>query len=146
MDIKTLTSFLLPFIPYLLKLGNKAVEKTTETVAEKFGENAWKKAQKIWSKLSPQLKQNSDFQDATDKVAAKPESDARQAVFHEELKELLEKNPDLAEVIFQIMNEDATDGTSGTKIIQSSIGNKNQVIGQVHGGKVVGNVEGNVNM
>jgi hypothetical protein len=36
MDIATLTAFLSPFLPFLLKLGGKAINKSTES-----GEAAW---------------------------------------------------------------------------------------------------------
>jgi hypothetical protein len=39
-EIATLTAFISPFLPFLLKLGKKAAEKATETAAGKFGEAA----------------------------------------------------------------------------------------------------------
>ncbi|EKU98235.1 hypothetical protein Lepto7375DRAFT_7498 [Leptolyngbya sp. PCC 7375] len=122
MDIALLATFLSPFLPHLVKLGSKAAEAVTEAISEKFGEAAWTKAQKIWQQLSP-------------KVEAK-----------EELEALLNENPQLAEAITKIMQEDAPDGTPGTQIVQTVTGDKNQTIGQVFGGTVVGNVEGDVRM
>lgn len=145
MDITLLATFLSPFLPRLLKLGGQVAEKTTEVVSEKFGEAAWTKAQKIWDRLHPKIEEKADLKVATEQVAAKPDSTARQAVFQEELETLLNENPDLAKTIAQIMQEDAPDGTPGTQIIQNVVGNKNQSIGQVFGGKVA-NVEGNVTM
>jgi hypothetical protein len=55
MEIVTLTAFITPFLPFLLKLGGKAAEKATETAAGKFGEAAWIKAQAVWEKLSPKV-------------------------------------------------------------------------------------------
>jgi hypothetical protein len=55
LEIVTLTAFISPFLPFLLKLGEKAAEKATDTAAEKFGEAAWCKAQAIWEKLSPKV-------------------------------------------------------------------------------------------
>lgn len=144
MDITLLATFLSPFLPQLMKLGGQAAEKVTEVVSEKFGEAAWVKAQKIWERLSPKVEEKKDLKVSMEQLAAKPDSTARQAVFQEELEALLNENPDLGKAIAQIMQEDAPDGTPGTQILQNVTGNKNQVIGQVLGGKVVGNVEGNV--
>ena len=146
MDITLLATFLSPFLPRLLKLGGQAAEKMTEVVSEKFGEAAWIKAQKIWERLHLKVEEKEDLKVATAQFAAKPDSPARQAVFQEELEMLLNDNPDLEKAIAQIIQEDAPDGTPGTQIVQNVTGNKNQVIGQVLGGKVVGNIEGNVNM
>jgi hypothetical protein len=52
MEIATLTAFISPFLPCLLKLGGKAAEKATESAAGKFGEASWSKAQAVWEKLS----------------------------------------------------------------------------------------------
>jgi hypothetical protein len=45
MEIVTLTAFLSPFLPTLLRLGGKAVDKATESTAGKFGGAAFAKAQ-----------------------------------------------------------------------------------------------------
>ncbi|MBW4655711.1 MAG: hypothetical protein KME20_22120 [Kaiparowitsia implicata GSE-PSE-MK54-09C] len=52
----------------------------------------------------------------------------------------------LAEAIAQILQADAPDSTPSTQIVQTVTGNQNQVMGQVTGGKVVGNVTGHVTL
>jgi len=140
MDIALLTAFLAPFLPALMKLGEKASEK----VAEKFGEDAWNKAKALWSKLQPEVEAKSDVKIAAEQVAAKPDSQSRQAVLQEELETLLNENSDLARAIAQLLQADAPNGTPGTQIIQTVTGNQNQVIGQVSGGQVFGNVTGTI--
>jgi transketolase len=142
MDIAVLTTFLAPFLPYLMKLGGKAAEGA----AGKLGEDAWNKAKAVWSKLSPKVEASSEVKVAAEQVAAKPDSQARQSVLQEELEALLQQNPELAEAIARIMREDAADGTPGIEIVQKVTGEKNQTIGQMYGGKAVGNVEGDVTM
>ncbi|MGI0484341.1 hypothetical protein ACN4EK_02825 [Pantanalinema rosaneae CENA516] len=142
MDVALLTAFLAPFLPFLMKLGSKASEK----VAEKFGEDAWNKAKAVWSKLHPEIETKEDLKMAAEQVATKPDSKARKAVFQEELETLLKDNSDLATAIAQILQEDAPDGTSGNQIIQTVTGDQNQVLGQVTGGNVLGNVQGNVTL
>lgn len=144
MDITLLAAFLSPLLPYLMELGGTAAETVTEAVSEKFGEATWAKAQKVWQHLNPKVEEKRDIKIAAIQVASKPDSKARQAVFQEELETLLKDNPELAEAIARIMQEDASDGTPKTQVIQNITGDKNQTIGQVFGGTVVGNVEGDV--
>lgn len=146
MDIALLTTFLSPFLPSLMRLGGDAAAKVTDVVSEKFGAAAWAKAQKVWERLQPKVEAKDELKVAAAQVATKPDSTARQAVLQEELEALLNENSDLATAIANILQEEAADGTPGTQIVQNVTGNRNQVIGQVFGGKVVGNVEGNITM
>jgi uncharacterized protein YqcC (DUF446 family) len=144
MEIATLITFLSPFLPFLLKLGGKAAEKATETAAGKFGEAAWLKAQAVWEKLSPKVEAKESAKEAVLDVVNAPEDEDFQVALKVQLKKLLDQDKELANAIAQILKEDAIDGTSGIQIIQTVTGNRNQVIGQVTGGQVFGNVEGNV--
>ncbi len=53
MDVTTLAkdvaAFLAPFLPYLLKAGEKAAEEA----GKKLGGDAWDKAKSLWGKLRP---------------------------------------------------------------------------------------------
>lgn len=132
MDVALLTAFLSPFLPFLMKLGEKASEK----VGEKLGEDSWNKAKAVWLKLHPKMEIKEDLKFAAEQVAAKPESVARKAVFQEELETLLKDNPDLAEAIDKILQENASNGKLGNQ--------NNQAIGQMSGGTAIGNVQGSV--
>jgi hypothetical protein len=144
MEIVTLTAFLSPFLPTLLRLGGKAVDKATESAAGKFGEAAFAKAQAIWGKLSPKVEAKEAAKEAAIDVANSPDDEDSLAALRVQLKKLLEQDEELMKAIAQILAEDAPDGTSGTQIVQNVTGNQNQVIGQVTGGKVIGNITGNV--
>jgi hypothetical protein len=146
MEIATLTAFLSPFLPTLLKLGGKAVEKATESASGKFGEAAFSKAQAIWEKLSPKMEAKEAAKEAAIDVANNPEDEDAQGALRLQLKKLLEQDEELMKAIEQILAADAPDGTSGTQIVQNVTGNQNQVIGQVTGGKVIGNITGDVTM
>ncbi len=139
MDVITLTAFLSPFLPFLIKFG----EKSAETAGSKFGEDAWNKAKKIWDKLHPAVAAKEDAKVAAEQVAAKPESEARKAVFQEELTTLLQENPDLLAAIAQIMQEELP-ATSGTKITQTITNNEGQAIGQMTNSKAIGRIEGGI--
>jgi hypothetical protein len=144
MEIATLTAFISPFLPFLLKLGGKAAEKATESAAGKFGEASWAKAQAVWDKLSPKLEAKDSAKEAAVDVANAPEDEDLQVALKVQLKKLLDQDEALENAISQILQEDGFDGTPGTQIVQNVTGDRNQVIGQVTGGQVFGNVEGNV--
>jgi len=150
MDPATLTAFLAPFLPTLMKLGGKVFEgaaaKSGETAGTKLTENALKKAGTIWEKLFPKVEAKESAKEAAEDVAQTPDDADAQAALRLQLKKILESDPELAAAIAQIMEEDAPDGTPGTQIVQHVTGNQNQVIGQVTGGNVFGNVTGNVNL
>jgi hypothetical protein len=140
MDIAALSSLLSSCLPFLIKLGGKAAE----SASSKIGTDAWETGKKLWEKIHPKLEAKADARIAAEQLAIKPESEARKAVFHEELETLLKENPDLSKEIAKILAEASPDIKSQLQINQSVSGNENQVIGQVTGGKVFGNVKGNV--
>jgi hypothetical protein len=142
MEIVTLTAFLSPFLPTLLNLGGKAVEKATESASGKFGEAAFSKAQAVWGKLSPKIETNEWAKIAAIDAANYPEDEDFQAALRVQLKKLLAGNEELQKSIEQILQADAPDGTPGNQIVQNVTGDRNQVIGQVNGGNVVGNIMG----
>jgi hypothetical protein len=144
MEIATLTAFLSPFLPTLLKLSGKAVEKATESASGKFGEAAFKKAEAVWAKLSPNVEAKEAAKEAAIDVANSPEDEDSQAALRVQLKKLLEQDEELMKAIEQILAADAPDGTFGTQIVQNVTGNRNQVIGQATNSNVFGNVTGNV--
>jgi hypothetical protein len=143
MNIAVLTAFISPFLPFLLKIGGKAAEKATETAAGKFGEASWRKAQAVWEKLSPKVELKESAKEAVLDVANAPEEEDLQVALRVQLKKLLAQDEALVNALAQILQEDGSDGTSGTQIVQNVTGNRNQVIGQVTGGQVFGNVQGN---
>ena len=146
MDVVTLTAFLAPFLPTLLKLGSKAAEsiatKAGEITGTQLTEAALNKAKAIWEKLHPQVAARSSAQEAAEDLAKDPDDADSQAALRVQLKKILEADPDLAAAIAQILKSDAPDGTPGTQIVQNVTGNSNQVIGQVSGGQVFGNITG----
>ena len=142
MEIAALTTFLTPFLPYLLKLGKGAAETATETAANKFGEAAWQKAQTVWTRLSPKVEAKASAKEAAADVASNPTDEDAQAALRLQLKKLLANDEALAEQLAQILQKDTP--KLGTQITQTVTGNQNQVIGQVSGGQVFGNVTGSV--
>ncbi|BAY18227.1 hypothetical protein NIES21_40710 [Anabaenopsis circularis NIES-21] len=143
MDIVFLTKLLAPCLPYLLKLGGIAAEKTAEKAAENIAPDIWEKAKKVWSKLGTKVESKDELKVAAEQVAAKPESSARQAVFQEELEILLKENPNLAEEIGKILQEEQPTA-SGVQINQTVTHNEGQAIGQMVDSKAIGRIDGNI--
>jgi hypothetical protein len=148
MDIVALSAFLSPCLPFLMKLGNKAAE----SAASKIGMDSWETAKKIWEKLHPKLEVKEGARVAAEQVAAKPDSRVWQGAFQEELEALLEENPDLAEAITQILQENPPKPAPG--LVNQTVGNVEgqaiaqqtggQSFGQIKDSKVVGEISGNV--
>ena len=142
MEPATLTAFLVPFLPFLMKIGTRA----TESAAQQFGEDAWNKAKAVWDKLYPRVEAKEAAKEAAEDVANAPDDEDLQTALRVQFKKLLESDPTLAQTIAQILKEDAPDGTPGTQIVQTVTGNQNQIIGQMTGGKAIGTVQGNITM
>jgi hypothetical protein len=140
MDIVVLIALLRPCLSSLIQAGGAAA---VESAGGQIGTDAWETAKKIWDKLHPKLNAKEDARIAAEQLAAKPDSEARKAVFQEELEALLKENPDLAEAIAQIMQESPAT-TAGVQVTQTVTNNEGQVIGQMTGGKAIGRIDGNV--
>ncbi|MEH2451440.1 hypothetical protein [Nostoc sp.] len=99
MDIALLVKFLAPCLPYLLNVGNKAVEGASQ----KVGEDVWNKAKAIWAKLHPKVEAKEAAKEAATDVAQKPEDEDLQASLRVQLKKILEADTALAEEIAKIL-------------------------------------------
>jgi hypothetical protein len=143
MDISLLVKFLIPCLPFLLNVGNKAIEGASQ----KLGEDVWKKATVIWGKLLPRVESKAAALEATKDVANDPENEDLQTVLRVQLKKIFSEEPTLAAEIAQILSEISTTGTDVDNIQQDVNGTGNQVIGKMEGNaKAVGSVHGNVSM
>jgi hypothetical protein len=117
MDIATLAKdlavFLVPFLPYLVKAGEKAFEKTGEQIGEKLipdlGKETWERAQALWSRLHPKVETRPALQEATKDVALKPDDDAV-ASLRLQLRKLLMEDTTLAEELSRMMGDAERDG------------------------------------
>ena len=104
MDIASLVKFLAPYLPFLLNVGNKAVEGASQ----KVGEDVWNKAKAIWAKLHPKVEANEAAKESATDVAQKPEDEDLQASLRVQLKKILEADTALAEEIAKIWEETTT--------------------------------------
>lgn len=140
MEISALTTFIIPFLPSLLKLDGSAA--ATATAANKFGEAAWQKAQAVWATLSPKVEAKASAKEAAIDVANNPRDEDSQTVLKVQLKKLLASDEALAHQLATILQSGKN--TPTTQISQAVQGDENQTIGQISGGQVFGNVTGSV--
>ena len=138
MDAVTIAALLSPCLPALVKVGGQTIAHLSE-ISAKVGAETWELAQQVWEKLSPALAEQADAKLAAEQAAAKPESSARQAVFQEELAALLADRPNLVAEIAQLM-QDSEMPAQAVQINQTIQSNTGQVIGQMTGGQMIGQI------
>ena len=129
MDIGALassvTTALVPLLPYLLKAGEKAAEETGKTVAGQ----SWEWAKSLWTKLKPTVEAKPAALEAAQDVAQSPEDEDLQAALRVQLKKLLTEDKSLAEEVGRWLEKGKAEG-----INVSAIGERSVAIG--------GNVKG----
>ncbi|MEH2063526.1 MAG: hypothetical protein V7K50_14905 [Nostoc sp.] len=144
MDLVTLTTFLTPFLPYLLKAGEKATEEAGKKFGEGFGANAWEKAKALWSKLQPKVETKPMARGAAEELANSPNDADAKETLQKELKKFLDEDKNLYAEIARLMQEDSeaisqvvntfNQTISGKKnVVQNTVGNDNTGFGQVGG-------------
>jgi hypothetical protein len=110
MDISLLVKLLAPCLPFLITVGNKAVEGASQ----KVGEEVWDKAKAIWAKLHPKVAAKEAAQEAAADVAQNPEDEDLQASLRVQLKKILEDDTALADEITKILQEKTTQSDSSS--------------------------------
>ncbi|WP_414588902.1 hypothetical protein [Scytonema sp. PCC 10023] len=100
-DVIVLTKLISPFLPYLLKLGDKAAEEA----AKKLGVDSWEKAKAIWVKLHPKVEAKPSAQEAVQDVAQAPEDEDALAALRLQLKKLLKEDPTLESEVSRLLAE-----------------------------------------
>jgi len=109
---QALTTFLSPFLPYLSKAGEKAIEE----VGKKFGQSAWELAKNIWAKLKPQAEAKASVKEVIQDVAKNPSDERAQAVLCWHLQKLLEANMVLAGELASLLKKAQQAGVAGVNI------------------------------
>jgi hypothetical protein len=133
MDIGALassvTTALVPLLPYLLKAGETAAEETGKAVAGQ----SWEWAKSLWTKLKPKVEAKPDALVAAQDVAQAPGDEDLQAVLRVQLKKLLTEDQSLAEEVSRWLEQGKAAG-----INVSAIGERSVAIGgDVKGSTIV---------
>jgi hypothetical protein len=130
-DIALIVKFLAPCLPFLLNVGNKAVEGASQ----KLGEDVWNKAKAIWAKLHSKVEAKEAAKEAAVDVAANPEDEDLQVSLRVQLKKILEADKGLAEEIAKILQ--ASTDKPGDNIAMSANAYDQSTVKQV--GKIDAN-------
>ncbi|MDJ0734843.1 MAG: CHAT domain-containing protein [Nostocaceae cyanobacterium] len=115
MDISLLVKFLAPCLPFLLNVGNKAVEGASQ----KLGEDVWRKATVVWSKLQPKVEAKAAALEAAKDVANEPEDEDAIAALRLQLKKLLNSDSTLASEIARVFESEKQTTSSISNVTAS---------------------------
>ncbi len=103
MDIATVaagvTGALVPALPFLVKAGEKGMEK----LGEKIGEGVTETAKALWRKLWPAVKANPPAAAAVEEVIVAPDDADAQAALRLQIKKLLAADQDLLAGLAQVL-------------------------------------------
>jgi len=113
----SLTTALVPVLPYLLKAGEKAAEETGKAVAGQ----SWEWAKSLWTKLKPDVEAKPAALEAAQDVARAPEDQDLQAALRVQLKKLLTEDQSLAEEVSRWLEQGKTAGITVTASGERSI-------------------------
>jgi len=109
----SLTTALVPLLPYLLKAGEKAAEETGKTVAGQ----SWEWGKSLWSKLKPGVEAKPAALEAVQDVAHAPEDEDLQAALRVQLKKLLTEDQSLAEEVSRWLEQGNAVTASGERSV-----------------------------
>jgi len=114
MDIGALassvTTALVPLLPYLLKAGEKAAEETGKAVAGQ----SWEWAKSLWTRLKPEVEAKPAALEAAQDASQAPEDPDAQAAFRQQLKKLLNEDQSLAEEVSRWLEQGKAAGVTVT--------------------------------
>ena len=125
-----IAAFLMPLLPYLLKVGDKAAEE----VGKKIGGEGWERAKALWDKL----RRKKAMEQVAQTVAALPDNQALREALREEIARALAEDESLAQELARLLPQS---GPAGQTVIAS--GNRSVAIGGNVSGSVI--VTGNRN-
>ena len=125
---QNLVVFLAPFLPYLVKVGEKAAEEA----GKKISVSAWEQAKALWDKLRPRVEARPTAQEAVQDMTKTPNDEDARTVLRVQLKKLLAEDETLVEEIAQLM-ETKPKTTMASTVIQQQAGDSAIQIGQVSG-------------
>ncbi|HYV13370.1 MAG TPA: hypothetical protein VE980_20870 [Pyrinomonadaceae bacterium] len=91
----SLTTVLVPLLPYLLKAGEKAAEETGNAVAGQ----SWEWVKSVWTRLKPKVEAKPAALEAAQDVALSPEDQDAQAALRIQLRKLLTEDQSLADEV-----------------------------------------------
>jgi hypothetical protein len=121
MDIGALassvTTALVPLLPYLLKAGEKASEETGKAVADQ----SWEWAKSLWTKLKPTVEAKPAALEAAQDAAQTPDDEDARVALRVQLKKLLTEDQSLAEEVSRWLEQGKAAGINVSAIGERSV-------------------------
>jgi hypothetical protein len=125
----SLTTALVPLLPYLLKAGEKAAEETGKAVGSQSLE--WGKS--LWSKLKPKVEAKPAALEAAQDAVQMPDNADAQGALRLQLYKLLTEDQSLAEEVSRWLDQGKAGGVN-----VSATGDRSVAIGgDVKGGTII---------
>jgi hypothetical protein len=130
--VRQIVQFLAPFLPYLLKAGEKAAEEA----GRKLGAAAWEQAQALWARLRPKVEARPALKEAVADVAANPQDEDALAALRLQLRKLLEEDPALQEEVRRLMQSEVVQ-----RVLAEGGGQIRDVVQEAEGGPTTQEVQ-----
>jgi hypothetical protein len=92
-----IATFLMPLLPHLLKVGDKAAEE----VGKQIGGEGWDQAKALWDKL----RRKKNVEQVAQTAAALPDNQALREALHEEIARALQEDGALREEVARLWGE-----------------------------------------
>ncbi len=127
----------------LVELLLGSVAAVTKDRAAVTGQALWRdgKIDAVWQYLGPILEKNVAAKEAIADFLSDPDDEDYQAALRVQIKKRLKQDAVLKQDLKRLLAQ-SSEASGGVQINQKVKGNNNQVIGQVQGGIVFGNVSG----
>ena len=110
----SLTTALVPLLPYLLKAG-------AEETGKKAVDQSLEWAKSIWTKLKPGVEAKPEALEAALDIAQSPDDQDAQAAFRRQLKKLLTEDQSLAEEVSRWLEQSKAAGNTVTASGERSV-------------------------
>jgi len=98
---QSLTTYIVPLLPYLLKAGESAAGET----GKKLAGEAWDGVKTLWAKLWPKVEARSGALEATNDAAQAPDNADFQAAFRVQINKLLNEDQAFAAEIAKLLDQ-----------------------------------------
>jgi hypothetical protein len=125
-----LAAFLAPFLPHLIRLGEKAAEEA----GARLGADGWKYAKALWMKLRPKVEEKPAAKEAVADVAERPEDEDALAALRQQLKKLLAADEALAREVEHVWRE--AEAAGATNVIVTASGERSVAAQTISGSTV----------
>jgi hypothetical protein len=102
--VAPLASLLAPALPYLVSAGSAAATEAGKAI----GSEAWTQASAVWQKLHPAISQRPAAQEAALDLAGSPNDADALAAFRQQLRKILNDEPQLVQELSPLLNQDRT--------------------------------------